>query len=185
MKSTAVVAAAILLCTNAVADELDLSFNEDAFRVVYARDFAGSELSWDAAVLNHSDNGYVVSGTIYLTGFASDGDNPLEAGLGARAAWVDGDDSSQTGVPVAPGGFLKYTLPNFNRISIRVDAYYAPDVLAIKDVEKYEDYSIRVAYNLLREADIYVGARYVKGEFDNESEQLFDNGMHLGVNLRF
>jgi hypothetical protein len=185
MKSTVALAAAILLCTNAVADELDLSFNNDAFRIVYARDFASSELSWDAAVLNHSDNGYVVSGSIYLTGFASGGDNPLEAGLGARAAWVDGDESSQNGIPLAPGGFLKYTLPNYNRISIRVDAYYAPDVLTFDDVEKYEDYSIRVAYNLMKEADIYVGARYVKAEFDNDSEQHFDTGMNLGVNLRF
>ena len=185
MKISAALSAAILLCTNAVADELDLSFNEDAFRVVYARDFATNDLSWDAGVLNHSDNGFVVNGSMYLSGFASDGTNPLEAGLGARLGWVDGDDSGQTGVPVAPGGFLKYTLSDYNRFSIRVDAYYAPDALSIKDVESYKDYSIRVAYNLLREADIFVGARYVKAEFDNDSEQLFDNGMHLGMNLRF
>ncbi|MGI9292132.1 MAG: YfaZ family outer membrane protein [Gammaproteobacteria bacterium] len=185
MKSTAALAAALLLCTSAIADELDLSFNEDAFRIVYARDFDTNDLSWDAGFLNHSDNGWIINGSLYLSGFASDGVNPLEAGLGIRTGWVDGDNSGQNGVPFAPGGYLKYTLPNYNRISIRADVYYAPDVLTVDDLEAYKDYSIRVSYNLLREADIYVGARYVKGEFDNDTSQRFDTGMNLGVNLRF
>jgi hypothetical protein len=185
MKFTAVVAAALLLCTGAIADELDLSFNSDAIRAIYTRDFQSNELTWDAGIIHHTDNGYVVTGSLFISGLASDGNSPLQAGLGARTGLVDGDDSGQTGVPLAVGGYLKYTLPNFDRISIRADGWYAPDVLSIKDLDKYEDYTIRVAYNLLRNADVYVGARYVKAEFDNDSEQHFDTGMNIGMNLRF
>ncbi len=185
MKFSAAIAAAFLLCMNALADELDLSFNEDAFRAYYVHDMEANDLAWDAGLLNNSDKGFVAYGSLFLTGFASDGVNPLEAGLGARTGWIDGDDSGQKGLPFALGGFLKYTLPKMNRVSVRVDAYYAPDVLTVKDLDTYEDYTIRLAYNLLREADIYIGARYVKGEFDNDTQQTFDKGMNAGINLRF
>jgi hypothetical protein len=185
MKFTAASAAALLLCTNAIANELDLSFNDDAVRGFFVYDLESRNLAWDAGVVNNSDKGIVVYGSLYVKGLASDGVNPLEAGLGGRTGWVDGEDSGQTGLPLALGGYLKYTLPSFNRISVRVDAYYAPDVLTVQDLDEYEDYSIRVAYNLLRDADIYIGARYVRGEFDNDTDQTIDNGMHIGVNLRF
>jgi hypothetical protein len=185
MKTSAAMAAVCLLCTSAMADELDLSFNDDAFRAYYVYDFESNDLAWDAGLVNNSDKGFVAYGSLLLTGFASDGLNPLEGGLGARTGWIDGDDSGQNGVPVAVGGYLKYTFPNLNRVSVRVDAYYAPEVISIKDVEQFEDYTIRIAYNLLREADLYLGARYVKAEFDNDTEQTFDNGMHIGISLRF
>ena len=185
MKITAAVAAAFLLCMNASAGELDLSFNSDAFRVIYAQDIEHNDLAWDAGLINNSDKGYIINASLYLTGFASDGSNPLEAGLGGRTGYVDGDNSDQTGIPLALGGYLKYTLPNLNRISIRGDAYYAPDILTAMDLEKYEDYTLKVAYNLMKQADIYVGVRYVKAEFDNDSSQLIDNGMHVGIDLRF
>jgi hypothetical protein len=185
MKTTAAMLAAFVLCMNASAGEMDLSFNSDAFRFIYGQEFENNNLAWDAGLLNNSDKGYIVNASLYLTGFASDGNNPLEAGLGGRSGYVDGDDSDQTGIPLALGGYLKYTLPNLNRISIRGDAYYAPDILTAMDLEKYEDYTLKVSYNLLREADIYVGVRYVKAEFDNNSSQLIDNGMHLGIDLRF
>jgi hypothetical protein len=185
MKPLVGLVAIVLLCTNAIAGELDLSFNSDAFRFFYIHDFADNELQSDFGLLNDSDVGYVVNASLYITGMASDGENPLQAGIGGRTAIVDGDDSGQTGMPLALGGYVKYTLPNLNRVSIRVDAYYAPDILTLKDLDKYHDYTIRLGYNVLQNADIYVGARYVKGEFDNDTDVLFDNGMHVGVHIRF
>ena len=185
MKTSAALAAVFLLCTNAVADEIDLSFNSDAFRFFYIHELESNNLSWDGGVLNNSDEGFVINTSLYLTGFASDGTNPLEAGIGGRTGLVDGDDSGQTGIPLALGGYLKFTFPNLNRLSIRADAYLAPDILTAMDLEKYEDYTIRIGYNVLQEADIYIGARYVKGKFDNDTHALFDNGMHMGLDIRF
>ena len=185
MKFTAAGVAAVLLCTNAVAGELDLSFNSDAFRFIYVHELASNDLAWDAGLLNNSDKGFVLHGSLYLTGLASDGTNPLQAGIGGRVGLVDGDSSGQTGAPLALGGYVKYTFPQLNRLSIRADAYYAPDVLTTKDLDKYEDYTLQVSYNILKEADLYIGARYVKGEFSNNTTATFDNGMNVGANIRF
>lgn len=178
-------ALAMLLCANAWADEINLSFNSDAVRAFYVHDFARRDLQGELGFANNSDKGYVVNASLFVSGFASDGVNPLQAGLGARAAYVDGDFSGQSGFPLAVGGFVQYTLPAYNRLSVRADAWYAPDILSLGKLDKYEDYTVRVQYNLLKQADVYVGARYLKAEFDNGSQATFDNGLHAGLRFRF
>ena len=167
------------------AGEIDLSFNSDAVRVFYLHDFDNSDLSADVGFVNNSDKGTVVNGSLFIKGFASDGANPLEAGLGLRAGYVDGEGPDQSGIPVAVGAFFRYALPAMDRVSVRGDAWIAPDVLSMGDLDKYEDVSVRVQYALLREADVFVGVRYLNAEFSNGSRALVDNGLNIGFNIRF
>ena len=71
------------------------------------------------------------------------------------------------------------------RVTLTGIAYFAPDILTSGDADKYEDYTATVTYQFMREADVYVGARYVKGHFKRAPNALFDNGMHVGVRVRF
>jgi hypothetical protein len=174
-----------LLCAQAIAGEIDLSFNSDAVRIFYLHDFDNSDLSADVGFVNHSDKGTVINGSLFVRGFASDGNNPLEAGLGLRAGYVDGKKTDQTGIPFAVGAFFRYALPAMDRVSVRGDVWFAPDILSLGDLDKYEDVSVRVQYALLREADIFIGARYLNTEFSNGSRALIDNGLNIGFNIRF
>jgi len=174
-----------VLCVQTVAGELDLSFNSDAVRIFYLHDFENSDLYADVGFVNNSDKGSVIAGSLFIRGFASDGENPLEAGLGLRSGYVDGDGPDQSGIPVAVGAFFRYALPNMDRVSVRGDAWIAPDVLSLGDLDKYEDLSVRLQYALLREADIFIGARYLNAEFSNGSRALIDNGLNAGFNIRF
>lgn len=185
MKTLAGLAVAVLLCNSAAAGEIDFSFNSDAFRIFYIHDFASNDLQSDFGYLYNDDDGWVANASLYLTGFASDGENPLQAGIGGRTGWVDGDSSKQTGVPVAVGGYLKYTFPNLNRLSIRGEGWFAPDILSFGDLEKYQDYTIKLGYNVLKQADVYIGWRYVKGDFEERPSVEFDDGFNLGFSIRF
>lgn len=185
MKFTAGVMLGLLLCSAASADELDLSFNSDAVRFEYVHAFSQNDLQANFGLLSNSDEGWVATSGLYLSGFASDGANPLQAAIGGRTGWVNGDDSGQDGLPLAVGGYLKYTFQRLNRVSLRGDAWFAPDVLCIGDLDKYQDYSLRLAYSLLEQADLYVGVRYVRGDFDNDSKAEFDDDAIIGFNIRF
>jgi len=179
------VCALILCCANAVAGEIDLSFNSDAARVFYNHDFVNSDLTGDIGFTTNSDKGDVINVSLFLKGLATDGVNPLQAGLGVRSGYVDGDGPDQSGIPVAIGAFMRYTLPDRDRISIRGDAWIAPDVLSVGDLDEYQDLQIRLQYAVLREADIFVGARYLNTEFSNGTRQIIDNGLNIGFNIRF
>jgi hypothetical protein len=185
MKFTAGVMLGLLLCSAAGADELDLSFNSDAVRFDYVHAFSQNDLQASFGLLSNSDEGWVAAGSLFISGFATDGASPLQAAIGGRTGWVNGDDSGQDGLPLALGGYLKYTFPRLNRVSLRGDAWYAPDALCAGDLDKYQDYSLRLAYSLLEQADLYAGMRYVRGDFSNDSKADFDDGAIIGINIRF
>ncbi len=185
MKILSGLLAFLVLCNFSAAGEIDLSFNSDAVRAFYVHDFINNDLQADFGILTDSDKGEVFNVSLVLSGLASDGVNPLEAGVGVRSGYVDGDGSGQSGFPLAVGGFVKYIFDAANRVSLRADVWYAPDVLTLGDVDTYEDFSLRLGYNVLKSADVYIGARYVNADFDNNTDVTFDNGMNIGFNIRF
>jgi len=175
----------VLVCAQGLADEIDISLNGDAVRAIFARQIADSSLQWDAGWLYHSDNGNAVHVGLNLVDFASDGVEPLKAGIGGRVVYTNGDFSDQDGFAVPLGGSLRYVFPRYNRIYISGAAYYAPEILSIGDMEKYQDYMFQLGYNIMHDADVYIGARYVKGEYDDARDSRYDTGMNIGFNLNF
>lgn len=172
-------------CAQVFADEVDLSFNSDALRLQYVHEMGSSGLNLDTGWLYNSDNGSVIHAGLHLVDLASSGRDKIEAGIGGRFVYTDGDQSKQSGFAVPVGGFVRFTPQSINRLSVGGSLYYAPNILAIGDLEKYQEYSIRVSYNVLRQADIYVGARYVRGDYKNARDVRYDTGMHIGLTLRF
>jgi len=185
MKRILSLAGMALFCLPVAADEVDLGFNADALRLVYTHPFKSNDLQLDGGWLHHTDHGDVLHIGLNLSDIASSGSKELVGGLGGRLAWQNGDLSKQDGFSVPVGGFLFYTPKQYDRISFGFAAYFAPSVLSLGDAEKYQDYTLRFSYNVMRQADIYVGARYVKGEYKNAPDAYYDTGMHIGLTLRF
>jgi hypothetical protein len=175
----------VLFCSQVMADEVDLGLNGDAVRVQYAHEFRNSALRFDTGLLHHTDNGDVVHVGLLLADLASSGPNKVLAGIGGRLVYTKGDLSNQDGGGMPLGGVVRFTPQRFNRVTLGASLYFAPDVLTLGDMDKYQEYSARIGYNLLREADIYLGARYVRGDYKKASDALFDTGMHIGITLRF
>ena len=174
------------LCLPAMASQqVDLGLNSDALRLVYTYGMRDKPLLFDGGWMYHSDNGNVVHVGINLSDVASSGSKELVGGLGGRVAWQKGDLTNQDGVAFPIGGFLMYTPRRFNRFTVGFAAYYAPDVLSVGDSKKYQDYTLRFAYNVMRQADIYFGARYVRGDYKKAPDAYYDTGMHVGMTLRF
>ena len=183
--ATVAVAAATLVSAPASAGDLDLSLNDDAARLNYAWSAADESLRLDAGWLHHQDRGDVIHVGLHLEGAASSGDNPVEGGLGGKVFYIDPDNTSLDAVVLGVGGFLRYTLPRYNRFNLYGHVYFAPDVLAFGDGDQYQEVEARIGYNVLREADIFLGVRYSNIEFEPAGDITMDNGLHLGIQLRF
>jgi hypothetical protein len=175
----------VLLCAQANADLVDLSFNSDALRLQYAHEFKSNSMNLDAGLLTNSDTGDVVHVGFYVAGEASSGSNPVTAGVGVRLVYSNGDLSNQSGFALPIGGFVRYSPRKANRLAIDGQAYFAPNILSLGDAEKYQDYTLRFSYNVIHAADIYIGARYVRGDYKNSSAARYDTGMHIGATVRF
>ena len=178
-------AALALAASGLQAAELDLNLNDDAAKLSYAADVSPRNLRVDGGVLHHQDRGDVLHIGLNLTGEASAGANPVTGGLGGRIIYADADLNNRDAVYLGVGGFLRYTLPTYDRFSVYGHVYYAPDVLAFGDGDRYQEIEARLSYNVLRQADLYLGVRYSNARFDNAGSQTIDNGLHIGIQLRF
>jgi hypothetical protein len=170
--------------TTAVAHEIDLSLNADALRLSYAT-AVGDGLRIDGGYLGDSDEGDVVHAGFQVVGDAAPGNQKLEAGIGGRLAYLDGDGSKREGYALGLGGSVRWPVPRYNRFAVSGELYWAPDLLTGGDADEYVDGTVRVGYSVTRQADVYVGARYVSADYDNRPSIKFDTGLHAGFNLRF
>ncbi len=177
----------LLACVsvNGSADELDLSLNSDVVRLAYQWPIRADKLRLDAGLLHNQDLGEVFNFGLHLVDFASEGDNPLRAGLGGKLFYINTDTVVDDEAALGLGGFVVYTLPDYNRFSIRGDLYYAPEILSFGDSEEFVEIGARVSYNVLRDADVFLGARYIGLEFEGGAKLRMDTGLHAGIQLRF
>lgn len=177
----------LIAAGGAQADSLDLNLNNDAVRLTFSWDARDDKLTFDAGWLHHQDNGNVAHVGLHLVDFAASGPSAPEVGIGGRLFYVDADTgpSSQQGGALGLGGFFRYALPQANRFAVRGHLYFAPDVVAFGDTEKYLEAALGIGYNVLRDADLYIGYRYVKAEFTGAPDLTMDTGVHVGLHLSF
>jgi YfaZ precursor len=173
-----------LIGAPARAHEINLGFNDSAFRATYARGF-GDGLRFDAGWLADSDEGDVIHTGLLIVGDVAPGGQKLTGGIGGRLAYLDGEGNNREGYALGVGGSLRWVVPRYNRFAVYGEYFWAPDVLSGGDAEKYVDTTIRLGYSVTRQAELYVGARYTGADFDDRPSILFDTGMHIGIELRF
>ena len=176
-----------LLCctvTPAVAHEVDLSLNADAVRAAYATD-VGDGLRLEGGWLHDGDKGDVAHAGFLVTGDASPNGQKLTAGVGVRLAYLDGEGSQREGYALGIGGQVRWVIPRYDRFAVSGEGYWAPDVLSGGDARQYLDGTVRLGYSVTRQAEVYVGARYTRADYEDGPDVLFDTGLHAGFNLRF
>jgi hypothetical protein len=172
------------LSSAAVAHELDISVNDDAFRSVFTLTLKDN-LRLEGGVLHNSDAGSVISAGLLVTGDVAPAGEKLTGGLGGRLAYLDGDGSQRDGYALGLGGSVRWVVPRYERFALSAEGYWAPEVLCGGDAEEYLDGTVRFGYSVTRQADVYLGARYVRADYDDRPSTLFDTGMNIGFNLRF
>ncbi len=164
---------------------VDISLNGDMVDAGFTWRLGDLKLLADVGWLHNQDRGDVFGGGVHLVDAASTGSDPLQAGMGVRALHVNPELASASGTAVALGGFVRYILPNANRFNIGAHGYYAPDVVAFGDLTEFYEIGVRVGYNVLRDGDVFLGARTVKAEFGGTGRLSIDSGLHIGFEFRF
>lgn len=162
-----------------------LDINDDAARIFYAHPIGDRKIRLDGAWLHHQDRGDVLGVGFHVTGNAATASRPINAGLGVRAEFFSADKSNADGQALAVGAFFDGKLPTYDRIGFGGYLYFAPDVLAFGDAEQFTAVSLYGSYSILRNAELYLGVRNVKADFEGFPDVTFDTGLHIGILLNF
>jgi hypothetical protein len=164
---------------------LDLNLNADAVSITGDFDVSNNLVA-DASLFYHQDNGSILAGGLHLTGDASGGRSPVRAGLGGRLYYVDSDTRGKdSGAALGLGGFVEYTFPQYDRFSVGANLHYAPGIVSFGEVDDYLEFNAWAGYSVLRDGVVYLGYRKIDVSFDNSPDVTFDNGVNIGLKLRF
>ncbi|MGJ8685996.1 MAG: YfaZ family outer membrane protein [Spongiibacteraceae bacterium] len=178
MKSSILAVFILSLFTSmAQAGGLGFRFGDDTFGVSVAGDLSDEssvQLDWT----HHEDGADLVS----LGAFATGSRGAVQGRVGAKAIFLEGDDSGFDGGALAFGG--DFSIPLNDIVRGFAGAYYAPSTTSFSDVDGYLDYSTGIEFLIFQNSALQVG--YASTEFDTETNRTieFEDGFFLRMQLR-
>jgi hypothetical protein len=186
MKQGLLAASALMFSPFALAANLvDLNISENA--VAFKVDFdLQRNVVVDGSVFHHQDRGTYYGAGLHVVGLATGGPQPVTAGVGGRLLFVDSDVGNRDdGFMLPIGGWVRYTVPDYDRFIVGGSLYYAPDILSFGDGTGFTEYNIWGAYTITRQAEAYLGLRGIHANFEGASSVRLDRGLHFGLRLAF
>ncbi|WP_440997832.1 YfaZ family outer membrane protein [Arhodomonas sp. SL1] len=179
--------AGILVAAPAGADSLELNISDDSARAGFRSTVdSASGLEVGADWLHHQDDGNVFGAGMLMVNDAAPGRGALDVGIGAKLFHARLDSGDADGTALGLGGRFHWTSPDWNRLAFAGHGYFAPDVTAGGDIDRYTELAVRTEYAVLENAHAYLGYRNVRiGNERTDDTETFDSAVHLGLRLEF
>lgn len=168
-----------------MADSLDLNLNDDSMRLTYEANM-GNSMALDAGYY-YNDRLKGSDADMMHVGLHVTGDNWSQSGvfnikIGGRLIYTDLDMYEVMALGL--GGEVRFS--PVHRVGIGGSAYYAPRIASFLDGERYSEYGLKLDYQLLTQAYVYVGYRWIDVEVENvRGRWELDDSAHLGMKLLF
>ncbi len=180
------VAGLTLASSAAVADSVDLNLHDDALRFTYANELSSrlQGTMFDVGILHHEINDDMFHLGFYVSGANWSEQGSFDVKVGGRAVMVDTDSNSNIDLSaIGLGGSVRFSPAP--RLGIGGEFYYAPDIIAFEDAESYFEGSVKLDYQLLPQAFVYVGYRRVEFDVKGFGTAELDDDVHVGMTLTF
>lgn len=175
--------------TAATADSLDINLRDEAIRAIYTMDMkerSKGGLSTELGLL-YSEDKKKLDGTLYHAGLHVSGENWSQSGtfvisLGGRIYYAGSDNQDLSALGF--GGAMRFS--PVHRVGVGAHLYYAPTITSWMDAKNFREAGVRVDYQLLPQAFVYVGYRNIEADFENGVNNVeLDDDAHIGFKLLF
>jgi len=176
----------VLASAACVAQGANLDFNlaSNAVGADFSTSLTDTGLEGTLGFMHHSDRADVADAGFDLVGNASPVGSPLIFGVGGKFFYV-APNHIGNGEALAVGAHFRYTWPYFNRFAIGGELYYAPSIVSFQNVARFLQGRVTANYQILRNADAYVGYRYITVAFGNAPNRTLDSSVIAGLSLTF
>lgn len=166
------------------AQTVDINANDDSAQIAF-RALLGEEIfgysEFNAMFIYTSDDklgslGFDVLGELEFV-------PELELGVGLRVYGAEVDDSDVASLGL--GTMFRYTPGTLGGLTLMGTICYSPRVLSFMDADRLMESDIRLGYQLIPRATVYVGYRYIWVDIEDERKMTVDKGVHAGLTLTF
>ena len=179
------------ISTSSLADALDINLSNDVAHFQYLAtmgNLGGGKSEGHLGILYNDANskladvGLVVSNT---------GDSAAIASLGLGIKVIAARIEKMNSLNLAIGGQIHITPADDRKFGIIGQLYYAPDIVTFGDAEQYIETGVRMEYELMPKAAVYIGYRKIEFEVNvlptpaPSVNVEVDEGVHIGVRIAF
>ncbi|MEJ2360893.1 MAG: YfaZ family outer membrane protein [Gammaproteobacteria bacterium] len=192
-KSRLLIAAMLLFCVHsAFADMLNVQLSNHTGRFVYSTESFGGQygpIDMEGGLFFNQDNDKILHFGLMVRNDTMDA--PLVISVGARAYYGDvGHKAGQIRTKfaaIAVGGELLVIPDNLGGFGFGAFYYLAPSVVTYMDANRFNEYGVRLNYEVTRQADISLGYRKISVDLNNNNvgKQTVDSSVYFGIGLRF
>jgi hypothetical protein len=176
-----------LVTAACAAQGADLDFNlaSNAVAAEFSTNLTDTGLEGSLGYLHHSDRVDLFDAGADLVGNASPVGSPLIFGVGGKFFYISPKNGIDNGEALGVGAHFRYTWPYFNRFAVGGELYYAPNIVAFQSADRFLEGRLTANYQILRNADAYVGYRYVSAAFNGNTNVTLDSSIIVGLSLSF
>lgn len=103
-------------------------------------------------------------------------------GLGGKYVGVD-PKGADTAHAIALGG--DYSITVAPKLMVYTSLYVAPGVMASSDLDRYLDFDARLTYKLMPTADVQLGYKLARLDYENKGHGYFDKSLYAGLTFKF
>ena len=168
------------------ANNLDINLGSNAASINYAANLTPSGLEGDFGFLHRTDSVDIGSAGLLLVGNANPAGSQAIFGVGGKLFFISPKQTGGNGTVLGLGGRFNYTWPTYNRFTVGGELYYAPRIVSFNNADHFLEYGVNAGYEILRNAELYVGWRHVSAAFTNSSGNMtLDSTFMVGLNLNF
>lgn len=172
--------------TSVLADSIDVNLHDKAIRGTYTMQLPNTKgLSAEAGLLyaedDNGDNETMLHGGLLVSGENWSQSGTFDIALGGRVVYASPGNVDL--LALAFGGRVRFSpVP---RLGIGGHFYYAPQITSMLDSEEYREVGLRLDYQILPQAFVYVGHRTIEADFGTPGKWELDDDVHIGFKMTF
>jgi len=172
-----------LVSSATFAADVDISLTNDSAKGQVNFFGTNSDMQVGTGYTYHEGKLHIANLDFHAQGRTALGNLPTTAGLGFRAlAW---DAERLDGGAVGLGGFATVDVPEAPGLSFTGGLHYAPSILSFGDSEDMTSLELRANYRVIRNAEVFVGYRYLNTDLEGREDVHLDEGVLAGMKLFF
>ena len=170
------------------ARSFDINLGSEAAQFKYGSLIGGTNYGrteMNIGFLYNEDDNYLGELGLLVIDEAGSKTPGLELGVGPKF-WFGGSDETDVDISgIGLGGQLRYKNINVPRIVYGASIFYAPSVVAFMDANNILEYDIRIEYELLPTANVYLGFRSIEADIKGYKDVEIDESAIIGLRFKF
>ncbi|MDE2091017.1 MAG: hypothetical protein KGJ08_03840 [Gammaproteobacteria bacterium] len=186
LRSTGLFLALAVTALAVQANNLDINLGSNAASINFSTSLTNTGLQGDIGYLHHTDQVDIASAGLQVVGDSNPAGSPFIFAVGGKLFLINPKQNNVgNGTVLGLGGRFNYTWPGYNRFKIGGELYYAPSIVSFNNADRYLQFGVNAGYEILHNAELYVGYRHITAAFTNTSNLTLDNTFMVGLNLSF